>query len=48
MMAKEVERDMFEPPCHKLRKDIKTKLMELLKNTGLSLHKIKQPLEWHH
>ena len=29
MMA--VEPDIFKPPCHKLRKDIKTKLEELLK-----------------
>ena len=31
MMAEKVELDTFEPPCHKLRKDIKTKLEELLK-----------------
>ena len=31
MMAKKVEPDTFKSPCHKLRKDIKTKLEELLK-----------------
>ena len=31
MMAEKVEPDTFEPPCHKLRKDIKTKLEEVLK-----------------
>ena len=31
MMAKKVEPDTFEPPPHKLRKDITTKLEELLK-----------------
>ena len=31
MMAKKAEPDTFRPPCHKLRKDIKTKLVELLK-----------------
>ena len=31
MMAKKVEPDTFRPPCHKLRKDIETKLVELLK-----------------
>ena len=31
MMAEKVEPDMFEPPCHKLHKDIKTKLEELLR-----------------
>ena len=30
-MAKKVEPDTFRLPCHKLRKDIKTKLVELLK-----------------
>ena len=30
MVAKKVEPDIFEPPCHKLQKDIKTKLEELL------------------
>ena len=31
MMAKKVEPDIFKPPSHKLRKDIETKLEELLK-----------------
>ena len=31
MMAKKVEPDTFKPACHKLRKDIKTKLEKLLK-----------------
>ena len=31
MMAKKVEPDTFEPPCHMLRKNIKTKLEEMLK-----------------
>ena len=31
MMAEKVEVDTFKPPCHKLRKDIETKLEELLK-----------------
>ena len=31
MMAKKVEPDTFRPPHHKLRKDIETKLVELLK-----------------
>ena len=31
MNAKKVEPDTFRPPHHKLRKDIATKLMELLK-----------------
>ena len=31
MMAEKVEPDTFKPPCHKLRKDIETKLEELLK-----------------
>ena len=31
MMAKKVEPDIFKLPCHKLRKDIETKLEELLK-----------------
>ena len=31
MMTEKVEPDTFEPPCHKLRKDIETKLEELLK-----------------
>ena len=30
-MAKKVEPDTFESPCHKLRKDIETKLEELLR-----------------
>ena len=30
-MAEKVEPDTFEPPCHKLRKDIETKLEELFK-----------------
>ena len=30
MMAKRVETDTFEPPCHKLKKDIETKLQEML------------------
>ena len=32
MMAKKVEPDTFRPPCHKLRKDIETELVELLKD----------------
>ena len=31
MMAEKVEPGTFRPPCHKLRKDIETKLVELLK-----------------
>ena len=31
MMAEKVEPDTFKPSCHKLRKDIETKLAELLK-----------------
>ena len=31
MMAENVEPDAFKLPCHKLRKDIETKLEELLK-----------------
>ena len=31
MKAKKVEPDTFKPPCHKLAKDIETKLEELLK-----------------
>ena len=31
MMAEKVEPDIFEPPCHKLRKDIKPKPEVLLK-----------------
>ena len=31
MMAKKVELNTFRPPSHKLRKDIETKLAELLK-----------------
>ena len=31
MMAKKVEPDAFKPPHHRLRKDIETKLEELLK-----------------
>ena len=31
MITKKDEPDTFKPPCHKLRKDIETKLMELLK-----------------
>ena len=31
MMAEKVEPDTFGPPCYKLRKDIGTKLLELLK-----------------
>ena len=31
MMSEKVEPDTFKPPCHKLGKDIKTKLVELLK-----------------
>ena len=31
MMAKKVEPDTFNPPCHKLQKDIETKQEELLK-----------------
>ena len=31
MMAEKVEPDTFEPPHHKIRKDIKTKLEELLR-----------------
>ena len=31
MMAEKVEPDTFEPPCHRLRKDIETKLEEMLK-----------------
>ena len=30
-MAKNIELDTFKPPCHKLRRDIETKLEELLK-----------------
>ena len=30
-MPKKVEPDIFKPQCHKLRKDIKTKWEELLK-----------------
>ena len=31
MMAKKIEKNIFKPPHHKFRKDIKTKLEELLK-----------------
>ena len=31
MLAEKVEPDTFRPPCHMLRKDIETKLVELLK-----------------
>ena len=31
MMAEKVEQDTFRPPCHKLRKDTETELVELLK-----------------
>ena len=31
MMAKKVKPGTFKPPCHKLRKDIEMKLVELLK-----------------
>ena len=31
MMAEKVEPDIFKPPCHMLRKDIETKLEEMLK-----------------
>ena len=31
MMSEQVEPDMFEPPCHKLKPNIKTKLEALLK-----------------
>ena len=31
MMAEKVETDTFRPPHHKLRKDIETKLVKLLK-----------------
>ena len=30
MMAEKVEPDTFKPPCHRLRKDIETKLEEIL------------------
>ena len=32
MMAEKVEPDIFKPLCHKLKKDIETKLEELLKD----------------
>ena len=35
MMAEKVEPEFFKPPCHKLRKDIETKLEELLKEYQL-------------
>ena len=44
-MAEKVELDTFKQPCHKLLKNIQTKLEDLLKNTILSLHKMKPPLE---
>ena len=31
MMSEKVEPDIFKPPCHNLRKDIKTKLKKMLK-----------------
>ena len=31
MMAEKIEHDMFKSPCHKLRKDIETKLEEMLR-----------------
>ena len=31
MRAEKVEPDTFKPPCHKLKQNIKTKIMELLK-----------------
>ena len=31
MMAEKVQPDTIKPPCHKLRKNIETKLVELLK-----------------
>ena len=34
-MAEKVEPNTFRPPCHKLRKDIETKLTELLKEYEL-------------
>ena len=38
MMAEKVEPDTFKPPYHKLRKDIETKLEELLKGIPISVH----------
>ena len=48
MMAKKVELVIFKLPWHTLQKDIKTKLEELLKNTNLSLLRMKPPLGPHH
>ena len=31
MMAEKVKPDTFKPPCHKLKHNIKTKLLKLLK-----------------
>ena len=31
MMVEKIEPDTFEPPCHRLRKDIETKLEEMLR-----------------
>ena len=46
-MAKKVESDTFEPPCHKLSKDIKTKLEELLKEYKSQFAQ-KWNYHWHH
>ena len=35
MMSEQVEADTFEPPCHKLKPNIKTKLEALLKEYEL-------------
>ena len=35
MMAERVEPDTFKPPCHKLKQNIETKLMILLKEYNL-------------
>ena len=45
MMAEKAEPDTFEPPSHKLRKDTKTKLEELLMECKSHSHKMRQPLE---
>ena len=45
MMSEQVEPDTFEPPCHKLKPNIKAKLAALLKSMNHNLHEIKLLLE---